>query len=623
MFAGLISIEQPVSAWGDPDKILAALAPYSLDKPRDVWAAERQLLVQVATRTGSTSSEIYQHPESGVAVAFWGRLDNRPDLISQLDAEHKASDDELIALAWLKWGEHCPEKLIGDFSFAVASPKTGTVFLARDVMGVKPLFYRADAHGVFLANSAAAFKPLRLGTLTPSREWMARFSIHASYHLVDTAYNEVKKLPGAHSALIHADGRFTIRRYHQFVDDAPLENQRKPHWLERYQAVWRDAVACRVPTAGKFGAENSGGLDSGSIIAEISRQLGPEQTSGRLFGLGFTYDVLEPEYIMDLARHAGMTHTYLVASHDVGLTVDWRERELRIAGYPNEHPNASSHEVFYRECRLHGISSLFSGFGGDEAVTLNANVLRRELFDRREWRSLWKVLPGSWPAKLGRLGLTAKRSAGPSNRMIRKAREQVKADWRHVLLREEVAGEYGLFQESLDTVINAFGFNRVNLTALYCLSQPYVPTRLANCSLAAAAYGIEYVWPLLDQRLIQQWLSTPSVWKTGPGGITRYLHRSAVAGAGPAKVIWKPDKDMGVAQAIAYSDKQACLTMFERMLHLAEAMPSAVQDLIDQRKLRTIAESGLHENKKGSEYAYGMEPLLENLEMLVCWTSNH
>ena len=125
MFAGILSIEQPLSAWGEPARIADALAPYSTDKPRDFWRKERQMLLQVATRTGAASVAIYQHPESGVAVAYWGRLDNRPDLISQLEAQHNASDDELIALAWLKWGELCPEQLIGDFALAVASPKTG------------------------------------------------------------------------------------------------------------------------------------------------------------------------------------------------------------------------------------------------------------------------------------------------------------------------------------------------------------------------------------------------------------------------------------------------------------------------------------------------------------------
>ena len=177
MFAGLISKEQPVSAWGDSDKILAALAPYSLDKPRDYWAIDRQMLLQVATRNDAITAAIYKHSESGVAVAFWGRLDNRPDLMAQLDATHTASDEELITLAWLKWGEYCPEKLIGDFAFAVCSPKTGIVFLARDVMGVKPLYYRADNHGVFFASSAAAFKPLRLGTLTRSQKWMAEYML--------------------------------------------------------------------------------------------------------------------------------------------------------------------------------------------------------------------------------------------------------------------------------------------------------------------------------------------------------------------------------------------------------------------------------------------------------------
>jgi hypothetical protein len=88
-------------------------------------------------------------------------------------------------------------------------------------------------------------------------------------------------------------------------------------------------------------------------------------------------------------------------------------------------------------------------------------------------------------------------------------------------------------------------------------------------------------------------------------------------------VIWKPDKDMGNAQAIAHWETQDFRVKFERMLQLAEAMPTVLQDIIDRRKLITLAETGLRENKKGSEIAYGMEPLLENLEMLVHWASKH
>jgi hypothetical protein len=99
LFAGLISKEQPVTAWGNPEQILSALAPYNADAPRDVWIDSRHCLMQVATRTGATSAAIYRHSESGLAVAFWGRLDNRSDLQAQLGAGQDAVNEELLALS--------------------------------------------------------------------------------------------------------------------------------------------------------------------------------------------------------------------------------------------------------------------------------------------------------------------------------------------------------------------------------------------------------------------------------------------------------------------------------------------------------------------------------------------
>ncbi len=125
-----------------------------------------------------------------------------------------------------------------------------------------------------LPTSAAAFKPLKLGTLTRSQKWMAEYMLGLSYSHTETAYEEIKKLQGAHCLLIHADGRMNLRRYHQFIDDAPIEKKRDPKYLEAYRAAWQEAVACRMPASGNIGTENSGGLDSGSITAEIARQLG-------------------------------------------------------------------------------------------------------------------------------------------------------------------------------------------------------------------------------------------------------------------------------------------------------------------------------------------------------------
>lgn len=612
MFAGLISRERPVSAWCNPDAVLAALAPYSLQAPRDIWACNRQLLVQVATRNSAQSAGICRHADSGVAVVFWGRLDNRPDLIGQLGAELTASDDELIALAWLKWGEHCPERLVGDFALAVASPKTGTVFLARDVMGVKPLFYRADADGVFFANSAAAFKPLKLGALTPDRDWMARFLLEVSYSHDGTAYRELKKLPPAHGLLITADGRISLRRYHQFRDDAPFETRRDVRYLDAYRSVWREAVACRMPATGPMGTENSGGLDSGSVTAEIARQLGDDANRHRLYGFGFAFDEREPQAIMAVAKHCRMANQFLSAGMEAEPPEGWAARELRIAGYPNEHANGTSHALFYEECRLHGISTLFSGFGGDEGVTVSGLSLRRELFNQRAWPALWNILPGTLPARAARFGLSIWRGLRPLPTGASQPRPAS-------FIRPEIAATCSVLEATLEATYDPLRFPRVNDHAICRLAEPYLPTRLENGSLMASAYGVDYVWPLLDVRLLQQWLSTPSLWKVGPHGFTRYLHRRAVEPAGPPEMVWIRGKDMGNAAALAYWQSTNQAPLFRRMLALSENLPTELEAVVDAKAMREQALDGLRSDARGIELAYRIESLIANLEVLVPW----
>ena len=82
---------------------------------------------------------------------------------------------------------------------------------------------------------------------------------------------------------------------------------------------------------------------------------------------------------------------------------------------------------------------------------------------------------------------------------------------------------------------------RINDFILQHRLGPWIARRLETCTLVAATYGVEYEWPLLDARLVQQYLSTPSIEKADRMG-ARYLHRRAVEGVVPAKVAWKAGK---------------------------------------------------------------------------------
>lgn len=619
MFAGLVSREQPGTAWGDPDKILAALAPYSLDKPRDVWAAERQMLLQVATRNDAVTAEIYRHRESGVMIAFWGRLDNRPDLIARLADNHKVSDDELIALAWLKWGEHCPENLIGDFAFAVVSPATGVLFLARDVMGVKPLYYRADQHGIFFANSAAAFKPLKLGTLTRSQKWIAEYMLGLSNSHTETAYVEIKKLPGAHSLLIHIDGRMNKRRYHQFIDNAPVEKNRDPKYLEAYRAAWQEAVACRMPASGNIGTENSGGLDSASVTAELARQLGSGKD--RLYGFGRCNQLMEPEAIMATAMKYEMRYQLMFSDNDVNYYKTMQSREIAISGYPHQQEIAVANYPFYDECKLHNIGTLFSGFGGDEAVTLDFPTTI-ELSRLGDFHNLYKVMPGNWHQKL-RSSLKMLSKKVKFAELVDVEFKAYKERWQYYFLNDGIIKKYDLYESYMQQAKYLCPTGRINDFALTLINQPYHSTRLDNCTLMASSYGIDYVWPMWDQRLVQQWLSTPIVWKMGNNALARFLHRKAIDGVCPDSIAWKSSKDMGFAHTQAKIANTNLSPYLQQIAEIVANLPTELQPILNSSSAKQMLQKCIDDEVKSFEAYVSVSYTLEYLFDLTQWLKSH
>lgn len=90
----------------------------------------------------------------------------------------------------------------------------------------------------------------------------------------------------------------------------------------------------------------------------------------------FRHARLEPEYIIETSRHAGIVHNYLVTARRRPTDADI-ERQLAAVGYPEEAGSAMAGIPFFEDCRRHGIGTLFSGFGGDEGVTNSGSLLAR------------------------------------------------------------------------------------------------------------------------------------------------------------------------------------------------------------------------------------------------------
>jgi asparagine synthase (glutamine-hydrolysing) len=135
----------------------------------------------------------------------------------------------------------------------------------------------------------------------------------------------------------------------------------------------------------------------------------------------------------------------------------------------------------------------------------------------------------------------------------------------------------------------------------------------------AASHGIDYVWPMLDRRLIQQWLSTPSIWKAGNARVGRYLHRMAVDGICPPDVAWKAEKDMGFSATYKLFDEKSNLDNFRLLAALSEKVSPPLSMIVDQGKISRLVTEGLRTDSRGYELCTALNQSVKQLDTILHW----
>ncbi|MGE5493526.1 MAG: asparagine synthetase B family protein [Actinomycetota bacterium] len=580
MFAGVISLTSAFfpGAFADSANLIAALGSHEQAAKNWVWQDEYFLLVQANTQNRDPNSIPYRCPHSGRLAVFWGRLDNRNELLRELQLPEDVPDAALALAAWHKRREECPACLVGDFAFVLFDPQEQKLFLARDPLGVRPLYYLASEDFFAFGCTAAVFPRLQSHAPAPDPQWIAAYLANLSHSHDRTAYKGVLKLPPGHSLELHR-GRTSLRRYFEFRDDAPETRKRDHAWVEAYRAILQEAVLCRLDAQRPMGFDNSGGMDSSTVVG-CAVQL-TRQPLANLHGFGYAFDELEPGYMMETSRYCGMVNNHLITQLQIP-DEDILERALRMNGYPLEwHNGQASPMYFYRWAEQFGIGRYFSGFGGDECGTSQAHQARYEFLANRQFCALWDALPGN-PA---RRALAFAKAVKNHFRLPQgsSAMGAAYARYRQLwILRPEFEQELRPLHEE-EARFNA-PYRRVNDFILQNRLGPRLTTRLENSTMMCQAYGIEYCAPLLDVRLVQQYLSTPSLEKVG-NGMGRYLHRRAIEGIVPPKIQWNRRKDMG-----DWGFRNGWRS--ENMKHLARLgaeeaanMHPAVAELVDKEKL--------------------------------------
>lgn len=264
-------------------------------------------------------------PDLGLAMVFNGAIYNYPELRRELQDKgyqfFSSGDSEVIIKAFHAWGEQCLERLQGMFAFAIWDLRKKQLFLARDRLGIKPLYF-SQAHSVFrfASNSQALLSAHDTDTSIDPVALHHQLTLHAVIPAPRTILNGVRKLEPGCSMMINLRGEVQQRRYWSLSAQRPAQVRSEGEWIESIHDALRLAVKRRMDIADvPVGVLLSGGLDSSLLVALLA-EAGAHDL--RTFSIGFE-DIgsevgSEFEYSDMVAEHYGTRHQkYHVANSTV------------------------------------------------------------------------------------------------------------------------------------------------------------------------------------------------------------------------------------------------------------------------------------------------------------------
>ncbi len=497
--------------------------------------------------------------DHSVVIVFNGEIYNYQELIPELTAAghvfRTRSDTEVIVHAWEQWGEACVDRLRGMFAFAIWDERRQSLFLARDRMGVKPLFYALLPDGQFIFGSELK-SLLSHGGLSRELDPRSVEDYFALGYVPEprTIYAAAHKLPPGYSLLLErGKAPAKPRRYWDLrftgstvISDADAQAE----LVERLRESIRLRMIAEVP----LGAFLSGGVDSSAVVAMMAAQ-----SNSPVNTCSISFD--DPKF--DETAFAQKVAERYRTNHFVDLvqTDDFDLVDTLAALYDEPYADSSAIPT-YRVCQLarKHVTVALSGDGGDE----HFGGYRRYLLYLNEERMRSALPLGVRQPLFGTLGrLYPKADRAP--RFLRAkstfqalARDSVDAYFHGVSIFRDDMRE-SLFTSSFKAklaghravdVFHEHARNAGTEDPLSMIQYLDVQTYLVGdintkVDRASMAHALEVREPLLDHKLVEWLASLPSSVKVR-GGVGKWLLKKTMEPHLPEDVLYRPKMGFAV-----------------------------------------------------------------------------
>jgi asparagine synthase (glutamine-hydrolysing) len=413
--------------------------------------------------------------------------------------------------------------LVGDFSYALLHEEK--LLLAKDHLGIRPLFYYQDEEKFIAATSIPLIKPYV--NLDLNKEYIARELQNTPQAVEDTFYANIHRFPPAHYGYFDPiTKKLTLHRYWEMekisMEAYPTEEARYAELTRR----WEEAVLCRAGDRGNLGCQLSGGLDSSAIAAVLAKHINVKNIHTYSFVLtektrAYSERGIDEQDTQKLVRtHSGLleeNHHTISDFHFENLQAELNRTEQVMGSYTNS--NGIWQDTLFMNAASHGVEVMFSGFPGDECVSAPATRYYYNYFG--EGKTLNYLLQNPLKHSLDLARYLRNRRRGSTQASFAKINAE----------RNYLNPHY----KAIKPIPSFPFFTTYSAEMKSQITRPHTCLRTESEGTYARTHGIETVYPMADIRLITFVYSLPTeMFKPEP--YTRRIFRELCKGLLPEEV---------------------------------------------------------------------------------------
>jgi asparagine synthase (glutamine-hydrolysing) len=495
-----------------------------------------------------TGRQPIRNEDGTIWVVFNGEIYNFRELRRELEARghvfSTATDTETIVHLYEERGADCVTKLRGMFAFALWDERRRTLLLARDRLGIKPLYYAEVGGKLLFASEVKAL--LQSADIAGGLNWgaVSRLFTFLCTPATDSIIEGIRKLEPGH-ILIASPGQGLRRERYWDPHFAPEYGRPEAYFVDRLRDLIEESVRLHLVSDVPLGAFLSGGIDSSAVVATMARLgSGPVKT----FSVGFTEpDYNEAGYARIIAERLGTEHHELILEPNVLEVIE------DLAWYLDEPFGDPSAIPTYMVSKLASehVTVVLSGDGGDELFA-GYDKYRVEARERR-----YRFVPAPARSLLGAIG-TALPDGARGRNFLRHisldgleryldASTFFRRDEQQRLFRGEIFARLSAYDPWRAEAEHLAKANGRWLSALQYLDlKSYLPLDiLTKVDRMSMAHSLEARVPLLDHKLVEFAATIPPELNLR-GGTTKYIFKRAMRGILPDQIIDRPKHGFAV-----------------------------------------------------------------------------